>query len=591
METNNKYDADLYLRLSREDGDKAESDSIANQRELLLAFLSLHPEISLHKVRVDDGYSGVDYNCPDFQNMMESVKNKEINCIIVKDFSRLGRNFIETGKYIERIFPFMGVRFISVNDDYDSIRTRTASDNLIVPVKNLINDAYCRDISIKIRSHLEIKRKKGQCIAPFAAYGYRKDERNRNQLVVDEEPAAIVQEIFKRKLDGFSAQAIADWLNEQDILSPMEYKLSKGSHYSSTFKRKDRAQWTAVAVFRILKNPVYIGTLVQGKRSTPNYKVKKLFDVPKEQWVSIPDSHEAIVSKEIFENVAALLLADTRTAPSQNCAYPLSGLVYCGDCGRSMVRKNNSRAEKPYIYYVCSGHKNREGCRASHSIRDQALEGAVLAALKEHITAVLDIEDTLKRIAGLPYTSREVKKADKKIQARRQEIEKYQHYKMKLHEDFTDGLLSREDYMAFGKRYDARRKEAEEAVQHLEAEIENLVNGNTGEQQWISHFKEYRNIDGLTRKLVIALVDRIEVYEGKRIRIFFKFQMEYDSARMLVQDVEQADAVESFGEVLPEKTLPDGKDNIPGEERVLTKAGEPKGERTMIRATAPEGGC
>ena len=208
-----KYDADLYLRLSHEDGDKAESDSIANQRELLMDYLSSHPEIRLHEVRTDDGYSGVNYDRPGFIQMMEAVKAGEINCIIVKDFSRLGRNFIETGKYIEKIFPFMGVRFISVNDDYDSARPRTSSDNLIVPVKNLMNDAYCRDISIKIRSHLDIKRKKGQCIAPFAAYGYRKDEENKNHLVIDEEPAAVVREIFKKKLEGYSAQAIADWLN------------------------------------------------------------------------------------------------------------------------------------------------------------------------------------------------------------------------------------------------------------------------------------------------------------------------------------------------------------------------------------------
>lgn len=536
METNSKYYADLYLRLSHEDSDKAESESIANQRDLLLAFLSVHPEIQLHKVRVDDGYSGVDYNRPDFKEMMESVKNKEINCIIVKDFSRLGRNFIETGKYIEKIFPFMGVRFISVNDDYDSIRTRTSSENLIIPVKNLMNDAYCRDISIKIRSHLAVKRKKGQCIAPFAVYGYKKKEENKNQLVVDEEAAAIVCEIFKRKLDGFSAQAIADWLNERGVLSPLEYKRSKGSRYFTTFKRRDKSLWTAVAVFRILKNPVYIGTLVQGKRSTPNYKVKKLFDVPEEQWVSVPNSHEAIISKEIFENVAALLLADTRTAPNQNCTYPLSGLVYCGDCGRSMVRKNNSRAEKPYIYYVCSGHKNREGCKASHSIRDQMLEGAVLAALKEHIAAVLDIEDTLKRIAELPYTSRKVKNADKKIQAKRQEIEKYQHYKMKLHEDYMDGLLSREDYMAFEKRYDIKIGEAEEAIQHLKVEIENLADGSTREQQWISHFKKFQNIEELTRKLTVALIDRIEVYERKKIHIQFKFQVEYDNAKVFAQE-------------------------------------------------------
>ena len=468
----------------------------------------------------------------------------------MKDFSRLGRNFIETGKYIERIFPFMGVRFISVNDDYDSIRFRTSSDSLIVPVKNLMNDAYCRDISIKIRSHLDIKRRQGQCIAPFAVYGYQKDEADRNRLVVDEEAAAIVREIFKRKLEGYSAQAIADWLNGQDILSPMEYKHAKGSRYSNTFKRKDMARWTAVAVFRILRNPVYIGTLVQGKRSTPNYKVKKLFDVPKEQWVSIPDSHEAIISKETFEGVAALLLADTRTAQGQNCVYPLSGLVYCGDCGRSMVRKNNSRSEKPYIYYVCSGHKNREGCGSSHSIRDKALEDAVLAALKEHISAVLDVEDTLKRIAELPYTSREVKKADARVQARQQEIEKYQRYKMKLHEDYTDGLLSREDYMAFGKRYDVRIEEARETIQHLKAEIENLVNGNTGEQQWISHFREYQNIDGPTRKLTVALIERIEIYEGKKIHIQFKFQMEYDNAKMLVRDVERIGGIESPEEII-----------------------------------------
>ena len=330
---------------------------------------------------------------------------------------------------------------------------------------------------------------------------------------------------------------------------------------------------------------------MQGKRSTPNYKVKKLFDVPKEQWVSIPDSHEAIISRATFERVTELLLADTRTAPSQNCIYPLSGLVYCGDCGRSMVRKNNSRAEKPYIYYVCSGHKNREGCKTSHSIRDAALEGAVLIALKEHITAILNIEDTLKRIAELPYTSREVKKAEAKIQVRQQEIEKYQRYRMKLHEDYTDGLLSREDYIAFGKRYDTKKKEAEEAVQHLKAEIENLVNGNTGEQQWISHFKEYQNIDGLTRKLTVALIDRIEVYEKKRIRICFKFQMEYNSAKLLAQEVRQAKDVDGLREVQAGKNLSVEREKDSSGEGISTQRGKSNGEVIAVKAAIPEGRC
>ena len=544
MNTQINYYADMYLRLSREDGDKedgskTESDSIANQRDLISAFMENHPEITLHKVRMDDGYTGVNFDRPAFMEMMESVKNKEINCIIVKDFSRLGRNFIETGKYIEKIFPFMGVRFISVNDDYDSARPRTSSDNLIIPVKNLMNDAYCRDISIKIRSHLDIKRKKGQCIAPFAVYGYCKDGENRNQLVVDEEAATIVREIFKRKLDGYSAQAIAEYLNEQDTLSPMEYKRFKGSKFSCPFKRNETAGWTAVAVFRILKNPVYTGTLVQGKRSTPNYKVKKLFDVPKDRWITVPDAHEPIISQETFDHVAAVLMADTRTVPGLDYVYPLSGLVFCGDCGMSMIRKNNSTAEKPYIYYVCSGNKNKEGCKSSHIIRDIALEQAVLVTLQEHIRSVLDIEDTLKRIAELPYTTREVKKADGRIQGKRQEVEKYQRYKLKLHEDYADGILSREDYIAFGKRYDTKIKDAEDAILLLTKEIENLVNGSTGEQKWIAYFKQYQNISELTRKLAVSLIDRIFVYEGKRIHIRFKFQAEYDSALILLKNTGQ----------------------------------------------------
>lgn len=528
----NQYFADMYLRLSKEDGDKdegdkEESDSIANQRDLIKAFLERHPEITLRSIRVDDGYTGVNFERPDFIAMMEAVKNKEINCIIVKDFSRLGRNFIETGKYIEKIFPFMGVRFISINDNYDSAQPKTASDNLIVPVKNLMNDAYCRDISIKIRSQLEIKRKKGECIAPFAVFGYLKDPENKNKLIVDEFAAKIVADIFKLKLDGLSAQAIADKLNDEDVLSPMEYKRFIGSNYTCTFKHNAKAKWSAVAIIRILKNPVYIGTLVQGKRSSPNYKVKKRFDVPEEQWVSVPNNHEPIVSQITFDNVAKVMLSDTRTSPNEEAVFPLAGLLYCGDCGKSMIRKNNASSEKPYYYYICSGYKNKMGC-SSHSIRDVLLEQAVLTALQKHIYNVLDIEHTLKAIENLPYTTRQVQKADERLTAKRQEIDKLHGHKLKLFEDHSDGILSREDYIAFGKRYDKKIKEAEEAAFKLEQEIEKLVKGKSEEQQWITYFKQHENIKELTRKLAVELIDRIFIYEKQKIRIEFKFQSEYE---------------------------------------------------------------
>lgn len=536
MEANNQilYDADLYLRLSREDGDKAESESIAGQRDLLLSFLEKHPEIRLHSIRMDDGYSGVNFDRPDFIKMMESVKNKEVNCIIVKDFSRFGRNFIESGKYIERIFPAIGLRFISINDNYDSLRPRTSADNLLVPVKNLMNDAYCRDTSIKIRSQLAIKRKKGECIAPFAVYGYRKDPEQKNRLLVDEIAAQTVLDIFKRKLEGYSAQAIADWLNDLGVLSPMEYKRYIGSSFSSPFKRNAQSKWTAVAVLRILKNPVYIGTLVQGKRSTPNYKIKKLIDVPQERWITVENTHEPIVSRETFDNVAKILLTDTRTPPQTEVVLPLAGLLYCGDCGRSMTRKNNSSPEKPYYYYICSGSKKKTGC-TSHSIRDRLLEDAVLCAIQEHIRCVLDLETTLQAIHDLPYTTRAVKKSDERLTAKRAEIEKYQSNKLRLHEDYADGILSREDYRAFGKRYDDKIREAENAVFKLEQEIEQLANGVSGGQQWIDYFKAHENIGGLDRKLAVELIDRITVFEGQKIHIQFKFQAEFDRLSAFIE--------------------------------------------------------
>lgn len=529
METNSlkSYDADLYLRLSREDGDKIESDSITNQRDLLVSFLSSHPEIRLHKIRIDDGFSGVNFERPAFREMMESVKNKEVDCIIVKDFSRLGRNFIETGKYMEKVFPFLGIRFISVNDNYDSARPRTASDDLMVPVKNLINDAYCRDISIKIRSHLAMKRKNGECIAPFAVYGYRKHPENRNQLIIDDLAAGTVEDIFKRKLEGYSAQAIAEWLNDTGVLSPMEYKRYLGSSFSSPFKRNAKSKWTAVTVLRILKNPVYIGTLAQGKRSTPNYKIKKSMEVPKERWISVENRHEPIVSKTIFDNVARILQADTRTAPTKNTVYVLAGLVKCGDCHRNMVRKNNSTKDNPYYYYICSGYKQKTGCTI-HSIKTISLEDAVLEIVKQYIDYMLDMESMRNSIRRLPFTTRTVKKSEERLLAKKNEVEKYQRYKFGLYEDYVNGMITKEDYLSFRKRYDDKLKEAEKATFKLEQGIATFIKGNSEEQKWISRFQQYENIQELDRKLTVELIDHICVYEGQKIHIKFRFQDEYD---------------------------------------------------------------
>ena len=235
------WNATLYLRLSREDGDKEESNSITGQRELLRDYLKAHPELREYNVRVDDGFSGSTFERPAFKAMLEDVKAGKTNCIVAKDLSRFGRNYLDAGEYIEKVFPFLGVRFIAINDNYDSFKGRSASDDLIVPFKNLINEAYCRDISVKIRSQLDIKRKRGQFIGAFAVYGYMKDTENKNRLVVDDHAADIVRDIFKWKLEGVSPQDIAVRLNDGGILSPSEYKKSLGMNYTTPFQTNARA--------------------------------------------------------------------------------------------------------------------------------------------------------------------------------------------------------------------------------------------------------------------------------------------------------------------------------------------------------------
>lgn len=274
------WNATLYLRLSRDDGDKEESNSITGQRELLRDFIRTRPELREYAVRIDDGFTGSNFERPSFKKMLEDVKAGRTNCIIVKDLSRFGRNYLDAGEYIEKIFPFLGVRFIAVNDNYDSLGGKNASDELIIPFKNLINEAYCRDISVKVRTQLEVKRKSGQYIGAFAVYGYLKDETDKNRLVADEYAADVVRDIFKWKLEGMSPQDIAARLNHSGVLSPMEYKRSLGMRFATSFKANPQAAWSANAVLRILKNPVYTGVLIQGRETTPSYKVRKRVTKP-----------------------------------------------------------------------------------------------------------------------------------------------------------------------------------------------------------------------------------------------------------------------------------------------------------------------
>lgn len=288
----------------------------------------------------------------------------------------------------------MGVRFIAINDHYDSAEENDDKGRILIPFNNLINDTYCRDISLRVRSHLDVKRKEGQFIGSFAGYGYRKDPKDKNHLIIDEYAAGIVQEIFKSKLNGMSSQRIASHLNELGVLPPNEYKRANGFNYTCGFQAGLNQKWTVVSVNRILKNESYTGTLIQGKRRKINYKVKKSHDVGSENWIRVEDAHDAIISKGEFQQVQQLLELDTRTAPSQTTVYPLSGFLRCADCGQNMIRRTVTKNGKKYQYYHCSTYKNGGGC-TPHMINSEKLTESVLAAIRHQVSLLVEAEKVL----------------------------------------------------------------------------------------------------------------------------------------------------------------------------------------------------
>ncbi|WP_333813996.1 recombinase family protein, partial [Muricomes intestini] len=352
------YFVAVYLRLSRDDEDidgstKSESNSISSQRELIRSYIREHEDMELFDIYVDDGYSGANFDRPEFQRMMADIKAGNVNCVIVKDLSRLGRDYIEAGRLIQKTFPAFRVRFIAVTDHFDSQTADYNTKSLVLPVKNFINDSYCRDISQKVKSHQRIKREQGKFIGAFAMYGYRKSDEDRNRLCPDDYAADIVRKIFAWKLEGMSTLAIAQRLNELGILSPMEYKKAQGEKFSTSFQTKPTAKWSAVAVKRILTNEVYTGVMVQGKNEQVNYKVKKMVAKPEKEWIRVEGTHEAIVSHEDFEIVQALMAVDTRAKTGAKCAHLFSGLLFCGDCKEPMIRRVNRYKGTSKVYFIC----------------------------------------------------------------------------------------------------------------------------------------------------------------------------------------------------------------------------------------------
>ena len=493
----------LYCRLSREDGDRMESDSIGNQRKLLESYIENHSELVMAACYADDGYTGTNFQRPAFQRMLLDIESGRIRCVLVKDLSRFGRDYIETGRYLERWLPEHGVRFIAVTDNIDSVR---GAYDMMMPLKNLFNTQYARDISQKVKSSLHAKQQRGEFIGAFASYGYCKDPQNHNRLVIDPPAAEVVRRIFTLFENGMGNIRIAKQLNEEGIPCPSEYKRLTGEKYRNNHRLETTTYWTYATIHRILQNEMYIGNMEQGRddRLQMHGKAKRK---DRSQWTVVSDTHQPIIEKDQWQRVHALLHANTRTPDFQQNVSPFAGFLKCGDCGRAMVKTTWSGK----TFYTCGSYKRYGASVCSkHYIAHDVVAKVVLDDLNRLLAAV----ENLRQLAQQGAAQRPSSDGDppQKLEAALQRI---QRRRQSAYEDYQDALISKEEFLRYRSDYDAQ----EQALQAQLDKLRGSVQDDPLSLPWVKELLASGQLAELDRPTVAAAIREIRVYEGNRMEI------------------------------------------------------------------------
>ena len=532
-----KFKAAEYIRLSYTDDKSNESDSVGNQRKLIENFVAHNPDIEVVAEKIDDGYSGILFDRPAFKEMMQDITDGKINCVIVKDLSRLGREYIETGRYLRRVFPAYGVRFIAINDNIDTARDNSG-DDLAVSVKNIMNEAYCRDISIKTRSSLDIKRRNGDFVGAFTVYGYIKSEDNKNRLEIDPYAANIVRTIFRMRLEGSSASRIASELNRLCILSPLAYKKNKGFPYAKGgYADNEDCKWSATTIIHILKDETYTGVLVQGKQGTPHYKLKTLEQHPASEWIRVPDAHEAIIERHDFDLVQRIRHLDTRTAPDKGSVYIFSGILICGCCGNRMTRKTNRAGGKEYHYYYCPTGK-KHGCDNPVMVKESDLVECVRVSLKGHIDNVVSLEALLSGIDQVKINQQLAHEYAEQVSENERQLEKAMEFKARLYENLVQGFITKEEYPLYKGKYTAEAERIKAAIAELKDKLTDVMENRSERNRWMTHFAQFSTLETLDRKAVVQLIQSITIIGKKELAIKFNYDNEYNKALAMVAETE-----------------------------------------------------
>ena len=538
----------IYIRLSKEDARCLdESESVTNQRAIIedhIAGFNDGDEYIIVDEYVDDGISGTtDDERDDFQRMLADIKRGRVNCVIVKDLARSFRNYSDQGYYLDDWFPRYNVRFISLfHQPLDSYKEPQNMRSIAVPIQGVLNENHCAETSDKVREVFDMKRRNGEHIGSFAAYGYLKDPNDKNALVVDEEAAGVVRDIFQMFLDGMSKNAIVHYLNDHGVLCPAAYKRERlGLKYQNpSLAPGKRPLWCAMTVGKILQNRMYCGDMVQGRYRMKSYKIHVQEIVPQDEWYIVENTHEAIIDRETFEKVQRLLMRDTRTAPQQKKLYLFSGFLKCADCGKSMTRSKVGNT----VYYYCRTYKDQsKSACTKHTIKHTQLEAAVLCAIQQQVYLAVDFSKTIEQLGKAPLVKSQSKKLHDAIEQKEREFAKIVRYKQAIYQDWKDGEITHSDYRHMKEEYEQQAEALNQVLERLREEQKELEKGIDMENPFLAAFQQYQNIEKLTRDILIELVDHIKVYEGGSISIAFRFADELRRIREFIELNTHSEAV------------------------------------------------
>ena len=526
------YRAGLYARISVETERKREADTIGNQLQLLKDYVSEHSDLTVFDIYSDDDISGTDFIRPEFSRMMNDLRDGKIDCIIVKDLSRLGRNYLESGEYIEMVFPFFRCRFISVTDRFD---TKYQQADISVQLKNMANEMYAKDISRKICSTMRTIQDQGKFAGSRAPYGYRLDPADKHHLIIDEETAPIVKQLFELLAEGNTVHFVATTMNANGIPSPGRLLYERGIASTDHFKN---SKWYMQTVRRILQDEIYLGWMVSGKfRSTYHSTGKKGSQpVPREEWIVTKGTHEPIVTEELFNKVQEYFVR-MKEEHGQTAVYNskskkasiFKGHLRCGECGQAMFLRNKHSHGKVTAWYYCALHENYNASYCvKKAVKKQDVEDIALKLIRTQIKLFTDAREMIIALNKKESSKTKHRIYSDQIRNVKKQIEKYMSLKASLYEDFANGVLSQSDYISMGQEYAQKADELRIFLAELEKEAQKYSQTYAMNGSWAQIIEQYQNAETLTEEMIDAFIDEMILYNNGHVEVKFRFKDELD---------------------------------------------------------------